>query len=177
MAEKKLGKVVLSDEEYKIFQKMTEGSSISPTVIRVGNDKQTEEHQLEQYKEINKDLRRKVAIAIKEKACLQADVDRLKLIAEENDDGLLSLMTGMEREINSLKKENSAYSDMSQETSGLKSKIRDLEYNNKKLEEKLSNEISNRDTQIEELTIQNEELQKELDIRILEDDRFKNMEL
>jgi len=169
-------KIVLSNEEYEVFQKMTNGPN-EVTVIKVGNDKQTDKEQLEQCKEINKDLRRKVAISVKEKACFQADIDRLKLIAERDDDGMLSLMEGMERDINRLMKENSEYSDIGPELTGLRNKVRKLESKNKTLEKSLEDEVKTRDIQIEELTIQNKEFQTELDIRIQCDTRFNNMDL
>lgn len=169
----KKDEVILTKEEFRILQKVAQ----SQTIIQVGDSVPTEKEKLEEYQEINTDLRRKVAISIKEKACLQADIDRLKLITEEDDDGMLSLMEGMERSINRLKKENSEFSDIGPELTGLRSKVRSLESQNKKLEKNLKDEVGTRDIQIDELTVKNKESQTELDIRIQEDDRFKNLDL
>jgi hypothetical protein len=146
-------------------------------VIKIGDNVPTDEDRVEEYKEINQDLRRKVAISIKEKACLQADIDRLKLITENDDSGMLSLMEGMERTINRLQKEKSEYSDIGPELTGLRSKVRSLESRKKILEKQLEDRIKTSDSQIEELTVKNQELQTELDIRIQEDDRFKILDL
>lgn len=146
-------------------------------MIKIGDNVPTDEDRVEEYKEINQDLRRKVAISIKEKACLQADIDRLKLITENDDSGMLSLMEGMERTINRLQKEKSEYSDIGPELTGLRSKVRSLESRKKILEKQLEDRIKTSDSQIEELTVKNQELQTELDIRIQEDDRFKILDL
>lgn len=168
----KKDEVILTKEEFRILQKVAQ----SQTIIQIGDSVPTEKEKLEEYKEINTDLRRKVAISIKEKACLQADVDRLKLITER-DDGMLSLMEGMERSINRLKKENSEYSNIGPELTGLRSKVRSLKSKNKSLENNIKNETELRDLQIDELTVKNKELQTELDIRIQEDTRFNNIDL
>lgn len=170
---KKTDEVVLTKEEFRILQKVAQ----SQTIIQVGDSVPTEKEKLEEYQEINTDLRRKVAISIKEKACLQADIDRLKLITEKDDDGMLSLMEGMERSINKLKKENSEYSDIGSELTGLRGNVRSLESKNKSLEKNLKDEVETRDIQIDELTVKNKELQTELDIRIKDDDRFNNLDL
>jgi len=170
---KKTEDVVLTKEEYEILKKVAQ----SQTIIQVGDSVPTNEEKLEEYKEINADLRRKVAIGIKEKACLQADNDRLNMIVENDDDGMLSLMEGMERSINNLKKQNSEYSDIGPELTGLRSKVRTLESKNKKIGKELEVEIKTRDLQVDELTVKNKELQTELDIRIADDDRFKNLDL
>lgn len=169
----KKDEVILTQEEFRILQKVAQ----SKTLIQVGDSKPTDEKALEQSQEINADLRRKVAIGIKEKACLQADIDRLQLITEGDDDGMLSLMEGMERSINNLKKQNSEYSDIGPELTGLRSKVRTLESEKKKFEKELEVEIHTRESQVEELTTKNKELQTELDIRIEDDDRFKNLDL
>jgi septal ring factor EnvC (AmiA/AmiB activator) len=86
-------------------------------------------------------------------------------------------MEGMERSINNLKKQNSEYSDIGPELTGLRSKVRTLESEKKKFEKELEVEIHTRESQVEELTTKNKELQTELDIRIEDDDRFKNLDL
>lgn len=169
----KKDEVILTQEEFRILQKVAQ----SQTIIQVGDSVPTEKEKIEEYREINQDLRRKVAIGIKEKACLQSDIDRLKLITENDDDGMLSLMEGMERSINRLKKQNSEYSDIGPELTGLRSKANTLEIKNKKLEKQIKDGIAVRDLQIDELTVKNKELQTELDIRIADDDRFKNLDL
>ena len=165
--------VILTQEEFRVLQKVAQ----SQTIIQVGDSVPTNEEKLEEYKEINADLRRKVAIGIKEKACLQADNDRLNMIVENDDDGMLSLMEGMERSINNLKKQNSEYSDIGPELTGLRSKVRGLESDLKGLENVRRQEVKTRDLQIDEITVKNKELQTELDIRIEDDDRFKNLDL
>lgn len=169
----KNNEVILTKEEFKILQKVAQFN----TVIQVGDSISSDKEQLEQYREINKDLRRKVTIGVKEKACFQADIDKLKLIAERDDDGLLSLLEGMERDLNRLKKENSEYTDIGPELTGLRNKVRILESTNKSLEKNLEDEVKTRDIQINEMTVTNKELQTELDIRIQEDTRFNNMDL
>jgi hypothetical protein len=169
----KKDEVILTQEEFRILQKVAQ----SQTIIQVGDSVPTEKEKLKEYQEINADLRRKVAIGIKEKACLQADIDRLKLITENDDDGMLSLMEGMERSINILRKENSEYSDIGPELTGLRSKVRGLESKNKSLEKNIEVEVKTRDLQIDELTVKNKELQTELDIRIKDDHRFNNLDL
>jgi chromosome segregation ATPase len=176
MAKNKKSGVTLTEDEYKVFQKMTNGSGVA-TVIRVGDSVPTEEDKLKKLEESNKDLIRKVAIGVKEKACLQAEIDKLKLINERDDDGLLNLMESMERDINRLKKENSEYSDIGPELTGLRSSVRKLENDNRILEKKLKDEVETRDLQIDELTLKNKELQTELDVRIEEDSRYNNLDL
>ena len=137
------------------------------------------ETQLSDTKCSNEDLRRKVAISIQEKVLLQTEISRLRVIIEKggNNTSVLAFMTSMEREINSLKRQNSEYSDIGQEMSGLRSKVRSLESQKSSWEKQLKNEIETRDIQIDELTVKNKELQTELDIRVQEDSRFNNMDL
>jgi hypothetical protein len=170
---KKNDEVILTKEEFKVLQKVAQ----SKTVIQVGDSVPTNDERLEQYREISADLRMKVAISIKEKACLQAEIDKLKLITERDDDGMLSLMEGMEREMNMLKMKNSEYSDIGPELTGLRNKVRNLESKNKSLTNELEVEVKTRDIQVDELTVKNKELQTELDIRIQQDDRFNNLDL
>ncbi len=169
--------VHLSQEEYECFKKITDQLDKQTTVIRVGDDRQTSEEQLERHKEINKDLRRKVAISVQEKAKFQTEIERLKAVAGEDSGQTLKMMESMEREINKLKKENLGYYDMDKEVRALRSKKISLGGEINKLQNKLEKETETKNNQIEELTAKNIELQAELDIRIKEDNRFDILDL
>ncbi len=169
--------IVLSNAEYKLFEKMTEKLNRNTTVIKVGNDKQTVKEQLERCRESNKDLKMKVAIFIQEKATTQTQIDRLRALVDKDNSKTLQIMENMERDINKLRKENIGYADMKDENRVLKIKKRSFDIDIGQLQKKLDKEVKTRDTQIADLTANNSEIQKELDFRIQEDNRFKMMDL
>ena len=169
--------VTLSNEEYELFKTMTEKLNKTTTVIKVGNDRQTDEEQLERHKESNKDLKRKVAISIQEKAMMQTKIDKLKAVTDKDSSKTLQMMENMERDINKLRKENIGYAAMEDENRILKNKKRSFDTDIGDLQYKLDKEVRERDKQVSDLTANNDDLQKEIDIRIKEDNRFKMLDL
>lgn len=171
--EEKKDEVILTKEEFRILQKVAQ----SKTVIQVGDSKKSDEELLERYKEINADLRRKVAISTQEKSKFQTEIERLKVIAGGDNGSTLKMMESTEREINRLKKQNAGYYTMDKENANLKTKVRKLGFDIDKLTKESDKKILSQVAQIEKLTSKNKKLQKEIKIRIDADTRFEILDL
>ena len=164
--------VVLSDEEYKCFQKMTNKLN-GTTIIRVGDGEGTVKEQLKRVKKSNRDLKRKVALSIQEKVELQEDIAKLRAIIGNKGNEEFEILKRMKKEIEKLRLQNSGYS-------GLLSEKNELQFRIDSLGKDITNfkkEVESKENQIEELKSKNEELKKEIDVRIQEDTIFHNLDL
>ena len=164
--------VVLNNEDYECFKRIT--NKLNKTIIvKVGAGEGEMKDQLARVKKSNRDLKRKVALSIKEKVELQSDNAKLKSVVSKDDTGIILSFKKMEDEIRNLRLENSGYSELDEDRSRLESEVKVLEEDISKFKK----EVKVRDNSIGELTAKNEELQKELDIRIQEDNRFNILDL
>jgi peptidoglycan hydrolase CwlO-like protein len=170
--------VTLSDEQLQKLAGMIGEMKDDVSVIRVGNDTSLEKDQLERYKKSNKQLRQKIERNISEIMKLEAEIRELQADAYINtDEGKGKINKALRDQKSSLKRQLdrsiTLYNDKKDEVRDLETAQRSL----KSIETNLTAEVQKLTADNKSLTDENVGLRAEIDIRIKEDNRFKNLDL
>jgi len=166
----------MSDNDLKKLANMV-GSMKNVTVLKIGNDKLSDTEQIERYRRSNKQLRGKVEKNISEIVKLEAEIRELQADAYLNtDEGAKAVNKKLRQQKKELKEQ---LERLITDKNTILDKLTEL----RKDHINLKTEKNNLTKEVEELKFANknfdkevEELRKELNVRIQEDSRFKNMD-